>query len=161
MAFLSIEDIFESVEVVVFPEAYSRCEAILSSSEPVIVTGFIQKSEKGVKLIAETLDGLADARDKYTQSAVITVHADKITASKLEKIKKLVYQHHGSCPFSVTLHFPGLGEVEIETMKDLTIRPSRELNNSLESLLEYKAISFQKKPLILNERKKSWKEKNK
>ena len=41
MAFLTVEDIFESIEVVVFPEPYSRCEKLLSSTDPIIVQGIV------------------------------------------------------------------------------------------------------------------------
>ena len=156
MAFLTIEDIFESVEVVVFPDAYTRCEHILGSTDPVIIQGFVQKDERGPKIIAESIDSLADAREKYTESAVIRLYADRITINKLEKVKKAIYQFHGSCPFLLTLHYPGRGEVDIETMKDMTIRPCRELSDTIAEILDYQAMQFNRKPIAISPRKRAW-----
>jgi len=74
----------------------------------------------------------------------------------MEKVKKTLYQFHGSCPILLTLHFPGQGEVDIEVMKDLTIRPCRQLTDQVEDVLNYKAITFAKKPIALTPRKKRW-----
>jgi DNA polymerase-3 subunit alpha len=156
MAFITLEDIFESVEVIVFPDTYSRCEEILSSTDPVIIQGIVQKDERGPKIIADSIDPLPDAREKYTESAQIKLDSDKLSRQKLEKIKKLLYNHHGSCPVLLTLHFAGRGEVDIEVLKDITIKPCRELTDQVEELLDYKPFTFTKKPIAMAQRKKRW-----
>jgi DNA polymerase-3 subunit alpha len=156
MAFLTLEDIYESVEVVVFPDAYASCEEILASTDPVIVQGTVKKDERGPKIIADSIDLLPVAREKYTDSARIRLDTDKLSRQQMEKIKKALYQYHGSCPVLITLHFPGRGEVDIEVLKDLTIRPCRPLTDTVEEILKYKAVTFSKKPIALAQRKKRW-----
>lgn len=156
MAFITLEDIYESVEVIVFPDTFSRCEEILASTDPVIIQGTVQKDERGPKIIADSIDSLADAREKYTESAQIKLDSDKLSRQKLEKIKKLLYNYHGSCPVLLTLHFAGRGEVDIEVLKDLTIKPCRELTDEVEKLLDYGPFTFIKKPISLAQRKKRW-----
>jgi DNA polymerase-3 subunit alpha len=41
-------------------------------------------------------------------------------------------------------------------IKDLTINPCRQLTDSLEEILNYKAVAFTKKPIELQRRKKQW-----
>lgn len=156
MAFLSIEDLVEAVEVVVFPNTYAACEEILSSPDPIIIQGTVQQDERGPKIIAEAIDSLQDAREKYTDTARIKLKSDKLSRQKLEKVKKTLYQFHGSCPVRLTLHFDGRGDVDIEVLKDLTIRPCRGLTDTMEEILDYKAISFSKKPIIARPKKKRW-----
>ena len=156
MAFLTVEDIYESIEVVVFPEPYRRCEALLSSTDPVIVQGKVQQDERGPKIIAESIDSLAEAREKYTESARIRLESDKLSRQQMEKVKGTLYQYHGNCPILVTLHFPGRGEVDIEVLKDLTIRPCRELTDKLDEILSYRALTFSKKPTVLAFQQKRW-----
>ncbi len=156
MAFLTLEDIYESVEVVVFPDAYASCEEILSSTDPVIVQGTVKKDERGPKIIADSIDLLPAAREKYTESARIRLETDKLSRQQMEKIKKVLYQYHGSCPVLITLHFPGRGEVDIEVLKDLTIMPCRPLTDMVEEILNYKAVTFSKKPIALAQKKKRW-----
>jgi DNA polymerase-3 subunit alpha len=156
MAFLTLEDIYESVEVVVFPNTYAQCEEILSSTDPIIVQGTVQKDERGPKIIAESIDSLPEAREKYTESAKIRFQTDNLSRQQMESVKKILYQYHGSCPILLTLHFQGRGEVDIEVLKDLTIRPCRQLTDQVENVLNYKAITFAKKPIAFAPRKKQW-----
>ena len=52
MCYLTIEDLYASIEVVVFPEAYAEAQEILSADTPVIISGYTDKSDKGLKIIA-------------------------------------------------------------------------------------------------------------
>ena len=154
MAFLTLEDILETVEVIVFPEVYTRCEEHLASTDPVIVQGTVQKDERGAKIIAEAVIPLQEAREKYTEQVKIRLEADKISRPRLDAVKKVIYQFHGECPLVLTMHFAGLGEVDIEVMKDLTIKPCRGLSDSLEKILGYQPLFYKKKPLETTHRKK-------
>ena len=156
MAFLTLEDVVDTVEVIVFPDTYERCEEILASTDPLIVQGVVQQDERGPKIIADSIDNLQEAREKYTESAKIKLESAKLSRKQLEKVKKVLYQHHGPCPVLLTLHFQGKGEVDIEVIRDLTIRPNREMTDEVENILNYKAFSFSKKPIALAPRKKRW-----
>ncbi|PIE03270.1 MAG: hypothetical protein CSA81_02970, partial [Acidobacteria bacterium] len=115
-----------------------------------------QKDERGPKIIAEDIDTLAAARKKYTDSARIKLQSNKLNRQQMERVKKVLYQYHGPCPVLLTLHFPGKGEVDIDVIKDLTITPCRELTDSVEEILNYKAITFSRKPIVAKQRKKRW-----
>lgn len=160
MAFLTVEDVTETLEVIVFPDAFTRCYQVLSSQEPIIVQGIVQKEERGPKILAETIDLLADAREKYTELMQVRLDANKINRQKLEQIKKACYKFHGNCPLLLTIHFPGQGEVDIEVLKDITIRPCKELTDSIEEILDYKGITFRKKPNVIAPRKRKWEKRN-
>ncbi len=154
MAFLAIEDIFETVEVIVFPDTYSRCHQLLNSTDPIIIQGTVQKDERGAKIIADSLFSLPEAREKFTELIRIQLNSDKISRQRLESLKKILYQFHGNCPLLLTLHFPGHGEVDIDVLKDLTIRPCRGLSDKVDQLLGYNALSYRKGPISCNARKK-------
>jgi DNA polymerase-3 subunit alpha len=154
MAFITLEDVLDSVEVVVFPETYARTHTLLSSTEAVIIQGTVQKDERGAKIIAESIDLLPEAREKYTESIKMELKAAIITRQRLEALKKICYQFHGTCPLLITLHFPGRGEVDVEILRDLTIRPCYEFSEKTEEILGYPALSFKKKPLIAPSRRK-------
>ncbi|HSO09553.1 MAG TPA: DNA polymerase III subunit alpha, partial [Desulfoprunum sp.] len=154
MAFLTIEDIFEAVEVLVFPEAYGRCAEILETTEPVIIQGTIQKEERGIKIIADDVDLLPAAREKYTETMRLRLQPDKVNRSKLEAIKKILLQFHGPCPVVLTIHFAAKGEVDIEVEKDMTVRPCRELTDTIDEALGYRACSFTRKEIVAPPRRK-------
>jgi DNA polymerase-3 subunit alpha len=158
MAFVTLEDILETVEVMVFPEAYSACYQLLNKPDPVIVNGTIQKNERGAKIIAEQIDLLPEARQKYTEGVQARLESDSVTRSRLDQLKHLLLNYHGNCPFSITLHFPGEGEVDVEVYRDYSVRACREFSDEVEALFGYDPLSFKKKPLEpVQRRRRGWK----
>jgi len=154
MAFITVEDLLGAVEVIVFPNTFAECYSLLSSSETIIVQGTVQNDERGPKIIAETLELLPKARETHTESIKILLDSEKISRKRLESLKQVLYRYHGNCPLLLTMHFPGQGEVDIEILKDLTVRPCREFTDETETILGYKALSYKRKTLISHKRKR-------
>ena len=71
---------------------------------------------------------------------------------------KLLFNYHGSCPFSLTLHFAGEGEVDVEIDRNFTVRPSSELSVSITELFGYNPLRFEKKTIEPIRRKRSFKQ---
>lgn len=63
MAFIELEDLFGSVEVILFPNLYRRAQKIIRSEHPIRVLGRVslREGEQG-KLIAQEIDYLADPK---------------------------------------------------------------------------------------------------
>ncbi|MBO4927157.1 MAG: DNA polymerase III subunit alpha [Clostridiales bacterium] len=61
MCFLRIEDLYGDYETIVFPDAYSKCGAIINSSRALLIRGRVQVDDDEVKLIME--DCVALSRD--------------------------------------------------------------------------------------------------
>ena len=68
MAFVTLEDMVGTVEVVVFPRDYDKCRSLLFADSKVLIKGRAQASEEGGKLIASEVmrlvpgDGAAPSR---------------------------------------------------------------------------------------------------
>jgi len=140
--------------VIVFPDTFSRCYHLLSSSETIIVQGTVQNDERGSKIIAESIELLPEAKIRHTDSIRIKLDSEKISRKRLESLKQVLYRYHGDCPLLLTMHFPNQGEVDIEILKDLTVRPCREFTDETETILGYKALSYKKKAIVSNRRKR-------
>ncbi len=162
MAFLTLEDVTGEVEVVVFPSAYAQCSHLLSSDEPIIIQGQVQKEEEGgAKILADEVVTLATALERYTTGARILLHSERVSRPKIEELKTVIHKNHGPCPVSLILHFDGRGEADIEIQKDLTIMPSRSFSKGVEEILGTGVLRYQKKQAELMQRKnsKSWQKK--
>jgi len=144
MAFIVLEDRAGAAEVVVFPEAFAKSGHLLASDEPLIVLGTVKQEEQGAKIIAESVDSLGEARSKYTNGARVLLKAEQVNRQKLESLKTKVREFHGTCPVSLTLHFAGRGEVDIEPPSDFTVRPCKEFDAAVEGLLGYPAVMYLK-----------------
>ena len=147
MAVIIMEDIAGTAEVVIFPELYARCATILNTDTPVIIEGLVKKDERGDNIIANGVETLEAARDKYTANACIMLQSDRVNRQNLEALKKVFYRHHGTCPVSLTLHFAGRGEVDLEIIRDITIKPCKEFTAEVNQTMGDQVITYEKKPV--------------
>ncbi|PIE58614.1 MAG: DNA polymerase III subunit alpha [Desulfobulbus propionicus] len=143
MAFLSVEDMTGKIEVVVFPSTFAECAELLRSEQPLIVSGEVQISERGAKIIAQSVHQLNDAMEQYTEKARIILQAHATSRQHMGQLKELLYQYHGATPLNLTLHFDGRGEVDIEILKDLTIRACPQFFHEVTQLCGSSALQLQ------------------
>jgi DNA polymerase-3 subunit alpha len=154
MAFTVLEDMTSSVEVIVFPETFSRCSQFLGKDDPLIVLGTIQQGERGAKVIAEDIFPLDKAVEQFTEQTLIRLPADRIARNQLVELKELIYQYHGSGPIKLTLHFDGRGEVDILPMKDITVRPCPDFFNKVKSSFGPECLSVQMRQTEVKRKKR-------
>jgi DNA polymerase-3 subunit alpha len=57
------------------------------------------------------------------------------------ELKELLYLHHGATPVLLTLHFDNRGEVDIQVLKDMSIRPSTDLFHRITRLCGSRALT--------------------
>jgi DNA polymerase-3 subunit alpha len=154
MAFTVFEDMSASVEVIVFPKTFAQCSELLQNDAPLVVLGSIQQGERGVKIIAETITPLDKAIENLTENTVIRLQARSTHHQHLVQLKDMLYQFHGSSPIKLTLHFDGRGEVDIEMLKDLTIRPCSDFFDQIkETFGEQSLFVKMKQPEIIRKKK--------
>jgi DNA polymerase-3 subunit alpha len=154
MAVIVLEDIAGTVEVVIFPELYSQCAALLHNDTAVVIEGLVKKDERGDNIIANGVDTLEEARNKYTAGARIMLQSDRVNRQSLEALKKVFYRYHGPCPISLTLHFAGRGEVDLEIPQDITIKPCKEFTTEVNNTMGAQVINYEKKPVSVIQQKR-------
>ncbi len=160
MAFLTLEDISGVAEIVVFPKVYQDCANLLDEDIPLIIQGKAEIDEQTNKVIADEIISLDEARKKYIESARILLRSDQVSRRRIEDLKKLVLQNHGTCPVQLTLHYDNRGEVDIEIPKDSSIMPSTGFTTAVEEVLSYQAVTYTtKKPELVPRKSKFWQKK--
>lgn len=153
MAFTVLEDMSSSIEVIVFPSTFAECDQLLTSDRPLIVLGTVQQGERGAKIVAQEVKGLAETLEQYTERAVITLRAGSTSRQHMLELKELLYQHHGATPVLLTLHFDNRGEVDIQVLKDMAIRPSTDLFHQITRLCGPRSLKVQmRKPEVQQRR---------
>ncbi len=153
MAFTVLEDMTSSIEVIVFPSTFAECSHLLTSDQPLIVLGTVQQGERGAKVVAQEIKGLTETLEQYTERAVITLRAASTSRKHMLELKELLYQHHGAAPVLLTLHFDNRGEVDIQVLKDMSIRPSTELFHKITRLCGPRSLAvLMRKPEVQQRR---------
>ncbi|ADW18546.1 DNA polymerase III, alpha subunit [Desulfobulbus propionicus DSM 2032] len=149
MAFTTLEDMSASIEVIVFPSTFAECAELLTSEQPLVVLGTVQQGERGAKVVAQEVKTLTGALEHYTERAVITLRAAATSRQHMLELKELLYQHHGATPVMLTLHFDNRGEVDIQVLKDMSIRPSSDLFHKITRLCGPRSLAVQmRKPEV-------------
>ncbi len=63
MAYLNLEDLFGNVEIIVFPDIYKEAQDIISQDTPVVIAGYLDKTDKGLKIIAQKIASIENTND--------------------------------------------------------------------------------------------------
>jgi DNA polymerase-3 subunit alpha len=84
MAYLTIEDLYGTTELIVFPDLYRESETVLTQDIPLIIYGHIDKSDKGLKIIARKIASIEgaqpeDANGHISEAGPDTVRPDFTT----------------------------------------------------------------------------------
>ncbi len=137
MAFLTLEDLYGSVEVIVFPEAYRQSITACESDEPVVVWGKVKIEAEGgdSRLIAQRILPLKDAvalGDFRRLTLQVSPQHDRTT---LQQVRDLLTTTPGSCSVVLSLSFPDGERVMLRATDRLNIAPSMALLAELEVLL--------------------------
>ena len=137
MAFLTLEDLYGSLEVIVFPETYRQSVTACESEEPVVVWGKAKIESEGgePRVIAQRVlflkDALALGEFRRLTLSVSPQH-DRTT---LLQVCDLLGNAPGTCNVVLALQFPDGERVLLRAAERLNVAPSLALLASLEELL--------------------------
>ena len=137
MAFLTLEDLYGSLEVIVFPETYRQSVAACESEEPVVVWGKAKAEGEGgeTRIIAQRILLLKDAI-ALGEFRRLTLHVSpQHGRTTLVDVHGLLTQAPGTCHVMLVLQFPDGERVLLRAAERLNVAPSVALLAGLEELL--------------------------
>ena len=140
MAFVKIEDMHGFVEAVVFSSVYSLINDQLFEDNPVIIEGRVQKDEKSVKIIAETIIPVDKAEETWTASIHLYLEMSRTDRKLLSGLKDVLKKHPGSCKGYIHMHSDEKVETTIEIPDTLKLKAGLPLTRDVTGLLGYNAI---------------------
>ena len=112
MAALGMEDEEGFLELVLFPDTYREKAGIIEKDMPLYFTGTLEKSDKGLKVVATDVKRLDDALSEVgNRRAVVSINPDE---GGLQSLKSLVEKHGGLVPLYLSIRAAG-AETLIET----------------------------------------------
>ena len=131
MAFAVLEDLNGSVEVVVFPEAFAAAGDLLSEDRAILVQGEVQKDEKAVKIIADTIVPVDQAESTWTASVRLTLDLSRTDRDLLLSLHDLLKRHRGACPAVLALREADRTETVISISDDLKLEVGHALRQDV------------------------------
>jgi len=148
MAFMDIEDIHSTVEIVVFPSIYSVVEQWLIPDAPVFVQGRVQKNEKQVKIIADDVVPVDEVEEKWAASIHVTIEADRFDESLADQFKDVFQRQPGSCSVFFRVRLSGGREVILTLPDTIGVRAGQSLSREIEAILGHGAVEIVCSPVV-------------
>ena len=144
MAFVTLEDLFGLVDIIVFPDAYQASEEHLVAETPVLVVGDATVDEKGgastVKVKAREILPLENALERLASRVEFSLSTAALDRQDLLRLKAIVESHRGSTPALLRLKVPGHGAAVLKF--DGGIRPSASMVREAREALGESAVSL-------------------
>ncbi len=126
MAFVQLEDLNGSVEVVFFPKSLAACRAAIESGRPLLVRGKLEHKAEGNKILAESAERMDDLRERRTRRVEILVRADEVNDDALPTLRSLLREHAGACPVTVVMEDAVGGfRARVRAGEEWRVTPSR------------------------------------
>ncbi len=130
MAFIRVEDLTGSVEVVIFSDLYKERRDEISSDKALIITGRLDKEEDEIKLVATDLAPIEEAgklKKIRARETHILIPFQELDSTKLGELKDILKTSPGASQVFLHLLYPDDGEVIIGVSEGLKVSPSEEL----------------------------------
>ncbi len=140
MAFVRLEDLKGSLEMIVFPDCFAESAAFLQTERPVLVKGVVDKDERGVKLKASQIAPLDQAAQAMTTRLRLKLEATGLTRDTLVQLRQTLEKHKGPCRVSLHLNVPGKGEAVLALPDTYRVDPSPALTEAVNALFGHPVV---------------------
>ena len=87
MAFITVEDLFGSAEMVIFDSVYSRCDKILFEDNIVLIEGRLSiKEDEDARILVQNIKEFSEQAEN-SRKTTITINITEISSEQKEKLK--------------------------------------------------------------------------
>jgi DNA polymerase-3 subunit alpha len=135
MAFLTLEDLHGSFEVIAFPEVYRQSITYCESEEPLIIWGKVEGDGSEGRLIAQRILPLKDAIALGEFQRLTLNVSPGLERVALLHLRDLLAASPGTCNVVLAVHFPDGERVRLRAADQLSVTPSTTLLTGLEAVL--------------------------
>ncbi|MEE8304184.1 MAG: OB-fold nucleic acid binding domain-containing protein, partial [Candidatus Tectomicrobia bacterium] len=142
MAFLTLEDLYGSTEIIVFPETYRRSQPWCESEVPLLIWGKVESDSNEGRIIAQRILPLdeAEALGEFRQLTLAV--PPELERSVLHQIRDCLATSPGDCHVVLALKFSDGETVLLRADERLNVAPSMELLDTLENLLDAQSVQM-------------------
>ncbi|MFH0729213.1 MAG: DNA polymerase III subunit alpha [Pseudomonadota bacterium] len=141
MAFVSLEDLLGTVEVVVFSSIYAQVADILTEDNAILVQGQLQKDENSIKIKADAIVPMDKAEETWTATVCIRLDNARTEKEQLVKLRDIFARHSGTCGVIVDVIDREKSEVRIELPHPFRLKAGEGLKREIDGLFGYDVVS--------------------
>jgi len=139
MAVMHLEDPTGSIEVVLFPDVFTNCSALLKNDEPIMVSGTLEADDGGGKIISQKIESMESVKQNAIRAIELSIDSQRISKEALEDIKDIILGYPGECSLLFRVKTDQGKEVLIEADRHYHVFPCNEMLGEIEVILGSKA----------------------
>ena len=143
MAFITLEDLSGSVEVIVFPEVYSVAMELLKGEDPLLVSGELDVGEEACKILATDVALLRDVKETLAKLVHIRLTTPGLDEMQMRQLKGVVQRYRGNCAVQLHIIIPNRSETIITLPDQLKMAATDEAMAATEELFGYEVMNFE------------------
>jgi len=135
IAFVTIEDLKGTTDIVFFSDAYEASRDLLVYDRVVLVEGRLNERNGAMSILVDTAIGLEEARERLTRAVNVALPANQLCEELLANLRSVCEQFTGRC--DLVIHLKGVDEMERETLirsRSIRVNPCDELLSSVDAL---------------------------
>jgi len=142
MAILSLGDLNDFIEVLVFPRAYRKSPEIVKKDALVYVSGKLNLREEEPKIVAEEIIPIEKVKEKFTKSVLIKMTISDPEENAMARVKEALKRSNGTTPVFIDLMSPDGRRVRMTTDEDLFVSARDTLISEVEEVVGIGNIKF-------------------
>jgi DNA polymerase-3 subunit alpha len=142
MAYLTLEDLQGTVEVIAFPDLYKAAGELIAPERVVRLTGTVDRGDKGTKLRGSKIEPLADAQAQTVKRVLIRLSDRPEAKDQLPRLREVLLRHPGATSVALTVLMDSSMEADTAPLPNLTVTASEHLVADVEEVLGKGALSL-------------------
>jgi len=141
MAYILLEDLKGSADVIIFPEAYKTSYQLLHGDAPLLIKGIVDAGEESVKVIASEVTLLTEAAEQSYSAVYFTVDMKQAAPEDIETLFSCLQKYTGKLDGYIKLVDPRC-ETLLYLGQDIKLDFSIPLRAEAERILGTGSIQF-------------------
>jgi len=142
MAFLTLQDLTGSCEIVVFPELYRSSTALMKKDATIFIRGKVNSRDDIAKVIAEEVVPLDEVKKRFTRLISIDLHTAGLDPEVLQRLKEILSAHRGKIPVYLSFRDPSGKAAVIQPGDEYRVETTDELFHAIEALLGENSVKI-------------------
>jgi DNA polymerase-3 subunit alpha len=142
MAYLTLEDLQGTVEVIVFPDLFKNVSDLLAPERLIRLTGTIDRGDKGTKIRGSKIEPLAEVQNQTIKRVHIRLSDRPEVTEQLPRLLDVLKRHPGGTAISLTFRTDGALEADTAPLPNLTVCASEHFVADVEEVLGKGALSL-------------------
>ncbi len=135
MAFVTLEDIEGSIDLVVFPRIFREHVKDIVEDRILIVKGKYTCDEEKESILVEEIYEITEAIESLAEFLVIKLNMIGFTQERLNKLKNIINRYKGEIPVCLEIDNPTKYKIKMKVGKNFAVKPSLALFKQIEDLL--------------------------